>query len=121
MVVAEKSKGASDFLDGVQGGRPVGDSRDLGRIDHQLASLHADAQVVHHRLEKLALSRFEEQGVLFQQIKERVCDLFVEGVFSGTRHDDTVIHVVMELARILGVEGMEDLVEHSREGCRCGA
>jgi len=44
------------------------------------------------------LAGLRKQGMLFQQIEEHVRNFFVEGVFPGTRHDDTVIHVVTELA-----------------------
>jgi len=107
----------SDFHDSW----PVGDSGDLCWVNHQLASLYADAQVVHGQFEEFALGRFEEQGVLFQQVEEHVCDFFVQGVFPGARHDDAIIHVVTEFARVLGVEGAENLIEHAGEGCRCGA
>ena len=63
-----------------------------------------------------ALLGFEEEGFPFEEVKDIVYNLSMEGrvIWSG---DQDVIHVNKDHVRVLQLEGSEDAVHYMLEGC----
>ena len=75
-----------------------------------------ETQVFYMRLLKGTFLGFEEEGFLFEKVKNVVDNLSMKGgvIWSG---DQDVVHVNKDHIRVLQFEGLEDAIHYTLEGC----
>ena len=115
-MIAEDSQRGSYFFGRFQRAGPLGDARNLTRIDTKGFAIEQEPQVFHPCLFKGALLGFEKEGFLFEEIENVVYYLSMEGgvIRSG---DQDVVHVNENHIGVFEFKGSEDAVHHTLEGC----
>ena len=84
-MISEDSQCRLYFFDGLQNSGPFGDASDFARIDAKGFTVKQETQIFYACLFEDTFLRFEEEGFLFEKIKNVVDNLSMEGgvIWSG--------------------------------------